>query len=141
MPSRTPPNLAPTPATIEDPEALVNSSRPHPWELALHPIKGIRFIADLARDRRINIFMKIAYVGVLALLLVAMLAPEGLLAAIVAAALPFVGPAINLPADAVVDWAVLGLAAYGLLALFPKSIVSEYHARLFHPKRVARGRR
>ena len=141
MPPATPPNVAPSPMTIQNPEELVKSARPHPWELALHPIKGMRFIGTLATDRRINIFVKVAYVGALALLLLAMLAPEGLLAVLVSAALPFIGPAINLPADAVVDWVVVGLAAYGLLALFPKAIVSEHHARLFHPKRVARGQR
>lgn len=141
MPHGTPPTVAPSPASIDNSEELVKSARPHPWELALHPFKGMRFIGKLATDRRINVFVKVAYVGILALLLVAMLAPEGLLALIISAALPFVGPAINLPADAVVDWAVLGLAAYGLLGLFPRAIVSEYHARLFHPKRVAQRRR
>ena len=116
MSQHTPSNLTPQPTSIEHPEALVGSSRPHPWELALHPIKGSRFIFGLAKDRRVNVFIKIAYVGILALLLIAMLAPEGLLA-------------------------VLGLAAFGLLGLFPKAIVSEHHARWFHPGRVARGRR
>ena len=141
MPYATPPNLAQTQVNTVDPGSVVQSSRPHPWELALHPVKGVRFVGSLAADRRINMFVKIAYVGVLIVLLIAMLAPEGLLAVLLAAVLPFIGPAVNIPADAVVDWLALGLAAYGLLGIFPRAIVSEHHARLFHPGRVARAQR
>ncbi|HLY32229.1 MAG TPA: hypothetical protein VKQ36_14455 [Ktedonobacterales bacterium] len=127
-----------SPMSSANPEALVKSARPHLWELGLHPVKAVRFVYSLATDRRVALLLKLLYIGALALLLIALLVPEGLLAALVAVALPFVGPAINLPADGVVDWLVLGAAAYGLLALFPRAIVSEHHARLFHPGRVAR---
>jgi membrane-bound ClpP family serine protease len=98
----------------------------------------VRFVSALTTDRRIALLSKLLYVAGLALLLVALLVPEGILATLVAVVLPVVGPAINLPADGLVDWAVVGLAAYGLLTLFPRAIVSEHHARLFHPRRVAR---
>jgi len=124
--------------SADEAEELVGSSRPHLWELALHPIRGVRFVSALTTDRRIAFVSKLLYVAGLALLLVALLIPEGILATLVAVLLPVVGPAINLPADGLVDWAVVGLAAYGLLTLFPRAIVSEHHARLFHPGRVAR---
>ena len=130
-----------TSMSASEAEGLVQSSRPHLWELAIHPVKGVRFVSSLTTDRRISILRKLLYVGGLALLIVALLVPEGILAALVAALLPFIGPIINLPADGIVDWAVVGLAAYGLLTLFPKAIVSEHHARVFHPQRIARQQR
>jgi hypothetical protein len=51
-----------------------------------------------------------------------------------------VGPVANLPADAALDWAFLGIAAYALLGILPHAIVSEHHAQLFHPRRVPRQR-
>ncbi len=118
--------------------SLVKSSRPHPWELALHPIKGIKFILALATDRRISMARKALYVIPLLVLVAALIAPESIIATIVALAMPLVGPVINIPADVVVDWALIGLAAYALLAVLPTAIVSEHHAELFHPKRVKR---
>ena len=67
-----------------------------------------------------------------------MLLPEGIIAALIAVALPLVGPAINLPTDAVIDWAFLGIAAYALLGILPRAVVAEHHAQVFHPGRIAR---
>ena len=119
----------------------VKSSRPHPWEMIVHPFKTVGFINDLARDRHISWIRKALYVAPIILLIAALLLPESVLAAVVAAALPVVGPLADLPADAVVDWAFVGLAAYALLGILPQAIVSEHHAERFHPKRLARQRR
>jgi len=119
----------------------VKSSRPHPWEMIIHPFKTVGFINDLARDRHISWIRKALYVAPIILLIVALLLPESVLAALVAAALPVVGPLADLPADAVVDWAFVGLAAYALLGILPQAIVSQHHAERFHPKRLARQRR
>ncbi len=110
--------------------------RPHPGEMMAHPLKTVRFVGALARDRRISWLRKALYVGPLLVLLIALLVPEGVVAAVVAVVLPFVGPAFDLPADAVVDWVALGLAAYGLLAVLPHVIVAEQHARIFHANRT-----
>ena len=59
----------------------------------------------------------------------AVLLPEGIIAALVAVALPLVGPAINLPTDAVIDWVFLGIAAYALLGILPRAVVAEHHAQ------------
>jgi hypothetical protein len=130
--------------TEQQPAALrppVNSSSPHPWEMVLHPFKTLRFVNDLRTDRRISWLRKLLYVGPLIVLLAALLLPESILAALVAVALPVVGPVANLPADAAIDWGFLGLAAYALLGVLPHRIVVEHHAEEYHPSRIARQRR
>ena len=111
------------------------STRPHPWEMVLHPIKMVRFVNSLWRDPRISWVRKLLYIAPLLVLLVAVLLPEGIVATVLAGLVPILGPLVNVPADAAIDWVVLGLAAYALLGIFPKQIVRELHARLFHPAR------
>jgi hypothetical protein len=113
--------------------------RPHPMEMAWHPFKTARFVNALRRDPRVSLLRKLLYIAPLLILLIALLLPEGVIAAGVALVVPLVGPLINLPADAVLDWIVLGLVAYALLGVLPRSIVAEHHARLYHP--VHGGRR
>jgi hypothetical protein len=116
----------------------VKSPRPHPWEMVLHPVKTLRFVNDLRQDRRISLIRKLLYLGPMLLLLLAVLLPEGIVAVVLATVLPLVGPTINLPTDAVLDWAFFGIAAYALLGIFPHAIVAEHHAQVFHPGRIAR---
>ena len=123
-------------AAPSDRQPPVGSSRPHPWELVLHPIKALHFIAALAGDRRISGLRKLLYIGPLLILLIAVLLPEGIVAGAVAVLLPVVGPLVDLPADVALDWFMLAIAAYGLLGIFPERIVHEHHARLFHPHRA-----
>ena len=123
------------------PPPPVKSSSPHPWEMMLHPFKTLRFVNDLRTDTRISWMRKFLYVGPLIVLLAALLLPESILAALVAAALPVIGPVADLPADAVLDWAFLGFAAYALLGILPRRMVAEHHAEVFHPRRIARQRR
>jgi len=113
-----------------------DSTRPHPWEMVLHPIKMIRFVNSLWRDPRISWVRKLLYIAPLLVLLVAVLLPEGIVATVLAGLVPILGPLVNVPADAAIDWVVLGLAAYALLGIFPKQIVRDLHARLFHPTRL-----
>ena len=119
----------------------VKSSRPHPWEMVIHPFKTVGFINDLAKDRRISWIRKALYVVPIILLIGALLLPESILAAAVEVAVPVIGPLADLPADAVVDWAFIGLAAYALLGILPQAIVSQHHAERFHPQRLARQNR
>ena len=104
-------------------------------------IKTLRFVNDLRRDPHIALVRKLLYLGPMLLLLLAVLLPEGIIAGLVAVALPVVGPAINLPADAVIDGVFLGIAVYGLLSIFPRALVAEHHAQEFHPRRVAQQQR
>jgi hypothetical protein len=119
----------------------VTSARPHPWEMVEHPVKTLRFVNDLRQDGRISLVRKLLYLAPMVLLLLAVLLPEGIIAALIAVALPVVGPAINLPTDAVIDWVFLGIAAYALLGIFPRAVVAEHHTQRFHPGRIAKQRR
>jgi hypothetical protein len=92
----------------------------------------------LRRDRRIPRWRKVLYVGPLLLLLIALLVPEGVVAAAVSVFLPVVGPALDLPGDAVIDWLFVGVAAYALLGVLPRRIVAEQHERIFHPERASK---
>ena len=120
------------------PRPATTTTRPHVWELILHPLKTLRFVGALARDPRVSLLRKTLYLLVVGVLLVALLIPEGLVAALIATLLPVVGPIVAIPADATVDWLFLGTIAYALLALFPAHIVREQHARIFHPRRRRR---
>ena len=104
-------------------------------------VKTLRFVNDLRQDPHIALVRKLLYLLPMLLLLLAVLLPEGIIAALIAVALPLVGPAINLPTDAVIDWAFLGIAAYALLGIFPHALVAEHHAQVFHPGRIAKQQR
>ncbi|SRR5487761_1916117 len=134
----TPQRALPARTVSVDPMPPADGVRPHPWEMVEHPIKTVRFINALRRDGRISWMRKLLYMGPFLFLLIALLLPEGIVAAGVALLLPVVGPLVNVPADAALDWFALGLAAYGLLGILPKRIVAEQHARLFHTPRPAR---
>lgn len=135
----TPQRALPSRTVSADPMPLADGVRPHPWEMVKHPGRTLRFINALRRDRRISWMRKLLYMGPFLILLIALLLPEGIVAAGVALLLPVVGPLVNVPADAALDWFALGLAAYGLLGILPKRIVAEQHARLFHAPRPASG--
>jgi hypothetical protein len=75
------------------------------------------------------------------LLVLAVLLPEGIIAVLIAVALPLFGPVISLPTDAVMGWAFVGIAACALLGIFPRAVVAEHHAEVFHPQRVAQRQR
>jgi len=126
------------PAASDPRQPPVGSSRPHPWEMGVHPVTTLRFILALARDPRISWVRKLLYAGPIIVLLIAVLLPESIVAVGVAALLPLVGPLVDIPADAALDWFLLGLAAYALLGILPDAIVRQHHAWLFHPKRKAR---
>lgn len=114
-----------------------DGTRPHPLEMMQHPIQTVRFMDALRRDPRVSGVRKLLYVGPLLTLLIALLLPEGIVAAGVALLMPLVGLLVNVPADGVLDWFVFGLAAYALLGILPSRIVREHHARLFHSARLA----
>jgi hypothetical protein len=128
----------PSPAVSAALALSADGARPHPWEMLQHPVKTVRFLDALRRDPRVSGVRKLLYIGPLLILVIALLLPEGVVAAGVALLVPLVGPLVNLPADAVLDWFVFGLAAYALLGVLPKRIVAEHHARLFHSARLLR---
>jgi hypothetical protein len=138
MAHRAPQRASPSRAVSVALALPADGARPHPWEMMQHPIKTMRFMDALRRDPRVSEVQKLLYVGPLLILLIALLLPEGIVAAGVALLLPLVGPLVNLSADIVLDWFAFGLAAYALLGILPSRIVSEHHARHFHSARLAR---
>ena len=139
MVSLTPQRSIPTRAVSAAPEPPEDGVRPPPWEMVRHPFKTMRFMNALRRDSRISWTRKLLYLGPCLILLIALLLPEGVVAAGVALLVPVVGPLVNVPADAVFDWFALGLVAYALLGILPHHIVAEQHVRLFHLPRPAHG--
>lgn len=131
--------LLPGPSPVAGAAALpADGARPHPWEMVQHPVKTVRFMTALRHDPRVSGVRKLLYIGPLLILVIALLLPEGIVAAGVALLVPLVGPLVNLPADAALDWVAVGLAAYTLLGVLPSRIVAEQHARFFHAGRGAR---
>ena len=138
MAHRAPQRASPSRAVSVALALPADGARPHPWEMMLHPMKTVRFMDALRRDLRVSGIQKLLYVGPLLALLIALLLPEAIVAAGVALFVPLVGPLVNMPADGVLDWFALGLAAYALLGMLPSRVVTEHHARLFHSARLAR---
>lgn len=128
-PAQPPTAVAAPPATSAAP---LHADHPHVSELLLHPVKALKFVGGLLTDRRVSVFRKLVFVVPVLGLLVALLLPESLVAALAGTVLPVVGALISLPIGATLDWTVLAAVALLLLHIFPASIVREYHARLFH---------
>ena len=66
-------------------------------------------------------------------MLLALLFPESA-AELLGLGVPGIGwafDALGIPVDATLDWAVLGVAAFNLLKLFPKEVVGEHYDQLF----------
>jgi hypothetical protein len=130
--------LLPGPSPVAGAAVLpADGARPHPWEMVQHPVKTVRFMSALRLDPRVSGVRKLLYIGPLLLLVIALLLPEGVVAAGVALLVPLVGPLVNLPADAALDWVAFGLAAYALLGVLPSHIVAEHHAQFFHAGHAA----
>jgi hypothetical protein len=108
-------------------------ARPNPFQLLFHIGKTVRLSGALLADGHISIFRKILFVGSLFVLVLALLAPETVGAA-VTSILPLLGIA-ELPADAALDWVVVAVAAYNLLRVFPDEVVADHYARIFHAPR------
>ena len=102
--------------------------------LLFHLGKTAALITAIMKDVRVHWLPKLVFFGVLGALLLALLFPESA-AELLGLGIPGIGwglDAIGIPVDATVDWAVLGVAAFNLLKLFPKEVVGEHYDRLFH---------
>jgi len=113
--------------TVEAPD-----SRPGAGEMLLHPGRTFKFLISLLRDPRVSVVRKLVFLVPIALLILALLAPETILGVIAGTVLPVAGEVLSLPLDVSVDWITLAVIAFALLRIFPPHIVSEYHQRLFH---------
>lgn len=101
--------------------------------LLFHMGKTAALVSAITKDARVHWMPKLFFFGTLGALLLALLFPESA-AEILGMGIPGVGwalDALGIPVDATVDWAVLGVAAFNLLKLFPKEVVGEHYDRLF----------
>ncbi len=103
--------------------------QPKRTDLIFHLFKTGKLVAALLDDKRVNIARKVAYLGVVGLLLAILLFPEAL--AEIASLVTVVFPFLEIPVDASIDWASFAVATFSLLKLFPTDIVGEHYDRLF----------
>jgi hypothetical protein len=122
-------------ATAQAPTRPLHAVRLNAAELLMHPFKTFYLITALLVDPRVSLVRKALFVIPIALLILAVLLPESLLAGLVGLILPLVGLALDAPINAALDWIGVALVSYALLRVFPAKIVAEYHARLFHRSR------
>jgi hypothetical protein len=103
-------------------------------DVLFHLWKTLKLIGSLLRDERVTVIRKVAYLGILGGLLVAVLFPEllGDVLTTVSPAFPLLG--LEIPVEGTVDWLVFGLATFSLLRIFPNDIVGEHYDRLFRRK-------
>ncbi len=101
--------------------------------LLFHMGKTTSLVSAIMKDARVHWLPKLFFFGLLGALLLALLFPESA-AELLGLGIPGVGwalDALGLPVDATIDWAVLGVAAFNLLKLFPKEVVGEHYDHLF----------
>jgi hypothetical protein len=108
--------------------------QPKKTDLVFHSFKTVKLVGAVLRDKRVALVRKIAYLGLIAGLLVLVLFPEALgdLVTAVTPFFPLIG--IEIPAEGTIDWLVFALATFSLLKIFPKEIVGEHYDRLFRRK-------
>ncbi len=124
--SQSPPKNAQPPAKTPPP----SQARPNPFAMFFHIGKTARLAGAILRDPRVSIFRKLFFLVSIAVLLLALAAPETI-GAVVSNVIPLVGPAIDIPADVTLDWVAVAVAAFNLMRIFPDEIVSEHYDRLF----------
>jgi hypothetical protein len=118
-------------------QTSTRTARPNPVQMLFHVGKTSRLAGALLRDRRISIFRKIFFIASLALLVLLLILGDAA-TELVSNILPFVGPVLDIPADATLDWVTLAIVSYNLLRVFPPELVSEHYARLFRaPQTIA----
>lgn len=101
--------------------------------LLFHLGKTAALISAIMKDMRVHWLPKLFFFAALGALLLALLFPETA-GEIIGLGIPGIGwafDALGIPVDATVDWAVLGVAAFNLLKLFPRDVVGEHYDRLF----------
>ena len=104
-----------------------------PVSLLFHMGKTAALVNAIMQDARVHWLPKLFFFGALGALLLALLFPESVLdiSGVFAPVVGWAFDAVGIPAEATLDWAVLGVAAFNLLKLFPRDVVGEHYDRLF----------
>jgi len=98
--------------------------------MLFHFRKTVHLVQAVLADRRVPALRKALFLWALAFLLVALLVPDAG-SALASLLLPVIGPLIDLPADAALDWSVAIALAPWLLRLLPADVVAEHQAAIF----------
>jgi hypothetical protein len=109
------------------PSRTVHLSR---FSMLFHFRKTVHLVQAVLADRRVPALRKALFLWALAFLLVALLVPDAG-SALASLLLPVIGPLIDLPADAALDWSVAIALAPWLLRLLPADVVAEHQAAIF----------
>jgi hypothetical protein len=92
--------------------------------------KTVHLVQAVLADRRVPFLRKALFLWALGMLAVALLVPDAG-SALASLLLPILGPLVDLPADAAVDWAVAIALSPWLLRLLPADVVAEHQAAIF----------
>ncbi len=104
--------------------------QPKRTDLIFHLFKSSKLVGAVMKDRRVPVLRKVAYIGVVGLLLAALLFPE-LFGDVLVLFTFFPADILGIPTEGVFDWAAFAVATFELLKLFPKEVVGEHYDRLF----------
>lgn len=107
-------------------------AQPRRRDIFFHFIKTGKLIGALSKDRRVSVVRKVAFFGIILVLLAVLLFPDVLDEIGLSVALPLVGTVLGIPVDAGFDWIAFALFSVSLLRIFPAEIVAEHYQRLFH---------
>lgn len=95
-----------------------------------HFRKTIHLVQAVLSDGRVPLPRKALFLCAVATLLVALLVPDAG-SALASLIVPVIGPLVDLPIDAGLDWSVAIALAPWLLRFLPAEIVSEHQAAIF----------
>jgi hypothetical protein len=100
------------------------------FRMLLHVRKTVKLVQAVLADRRVPVLRKALFLWALVILAVALLVPDAG-SALASMLVPVLGPLVDLPADAAIDWSVAIALAPWLLRLLPDEIVAEHQAAIF----------
>ncbi|MGI8913473.1 MAG: hypothetical protein ACR2JY_06765 [Chloroflexota bacterium] len=100
------------------------------FRMLFHFRKTVQLVQAVLADRRVPVLRKALFVWALVMLAVALLIPDAG-SALASMFLPVLGPLLDLPADAALDWSVAIALAPWLLRLLPTEVVAEHQAAIF----------
>lgn len=98
--------------------------------LFLHVGKTIRLVRAVLGDRRVPFWRKSLFLWACAVLVLAVLVPD-VATTVGSIFLPVIGPLVDIPTDAALDWTVAIVAAPWLLRLLPGDVVTEHYLDIF----------
>jgi hypothetical protein len=105
--------------------------RPRRRDVFLHVGKTFRLIGGLMTDRRVALWRKLLFVGLIAGLLVLLFFPDLLSETVLSAVLPIIGTVVGVPIDAGFDWMAFAFVVVSLFRVFPAELVAEYYRNIF----------